>query len=153
MNAHILAQLHIAHTLRRDQNELPPHRPPSSLNHHSHARGAVDGVHENVELIETADRTAHGFPDGKQQADGGERLLTSRQSLSLSARVGLLGHVRFDFDIELLAVVVNDDAATELSLGKEVAEHDARAGGDVLAEHLPAVLALVERFFEVLQGR
>ena len=58
------------HALRRDQDELPADRTPSRLNHHGHTRRAVDVVHEYVELVETPDGTAHGFPDGKQQTDG-----------------------------------------------------------------------------------
>lgn len=150
VHTHIFAHLHIAHTLRRDENELPSHRSPRRLNHHAHALRAVDRVHENVKLVQTADGTAHGLPDGEQQAYGGEGLFASAQCLCLAARVGLLGHVRLDFDVEFLAFVVDDDAAAELALGEEVAEHEACSRRNVLAEHFPAVLALVERFLEVL---
>jgi hypothetical protein len=87
VNTHIVAHLDIAHALRRDQNELPAHGPPRSLNHHAHAGSAVDRVHENIELVQTADGAAHGFPDRKQQADSGEGLLASGQSLRLAAGV------------------------------------------------------------------
>ena len=151
MHTHILAHLYIAHALRRDQNELPAHTPPRRLDHHTHTLRAVDRVHENVKLVQAADGAAHGLPDGEQQADSTERLLAARERLCLAARVGLLGHVGLDFDVELLALVVDDDAAAELALGEQVAEHEAGAEGDVLAEHLPAVLAVVEGFLELLQ--
>jgi hypothetical protein len=50
----------------------------------------------------------------------------------------------------LFAFVVHDDAAAELALAEEVAELEARAEGDVLAEHLPAVVAVVEGSFDCL---
>jgi hypothetical protein len=151
VNTNIIAKLHIIHALRRDEDKLPPHRPPSNLDQHAHAGGAVDRVHEDVELVEAADRAAHGLPDGEQQADGGEGLFAAGQRLGPAARVGLLGQVGLDFDVELLALVVHDDAAAELPLAEEVAELEARAEGDVLAEHLPAVVALGEGVFDCLQ--
>lgn len=150
MNTNIIAKLHVVHALRRDQNELPAHRPPSNLDQHAHAGGAVDRVHEDVELVEAADRAAHGLPDGEQQTDGGEGLFAAGKRLGPAAGVGLFGQVGLDFDIELLALVVHNDAAAELALAEEVAELEACAEGDVLAEHLPAVIALGESFFDRL---
>ena len=151
MHTYILAHLHIAHALRRDQNKLPAHTPPRRLNHHTHTLRAIDRVHEYVKLVQTTDGTAHGLPDSEQQADGTERLLAAGKRLGFAARVGLFGHVGLDFDVELLALVVDNDAAAELALGEQVAEHEAGAEGDVLAEHLPAVVAVVESFFDCLR--
>lgn len=150
MNTDILAQLHIAHTLRCDENELPAHGSPSSLDHHGHARGTIDRVHEDVEFVEAADRAAHGLPDGEQQADGGERLFTTRKRLRFAARVGSSGEVRLDLDVEFFAFVVDDCLAAELALAQQVPEHDPSARGDELAEHLPAMSAGVEGGFESL---
>lgn len=151
VDTNIITKLHIVHALRRDQNELSPHRPPSNLDQHAHAGGAVDRVHEDVELVETADRAAHGLPDGEQQADGGEGLFAAGQSLGPAAGIGLFGQVGLDFDVELLALVVHDDAAAELPLAEQIAELEARAEGYVLAEHLPAVVALVEGSLDCLR--
>lgn len=151
MNTNIIAELNIVHALRRDENELPTDRPACDLDQHAHAGGAVDRVHEDVELVEAADRAAHGLPDGQQQADGGEGLFAAGQGLGPAARVGLLGQVGLDFDVKLFSLVVHDDAAAELPLAEEVAELEAGAEGDVLAEHLPAVVAVVESFFDCLR--
>jgi len=65
VNTDVVAELDIVHALRRDQDELPANRPPGNLDQHAHACGAVDRVHEDVELVEAADRAAHGLPDGE----------------------------------------------------------------------------------------
>jgi hypothetical protein len=150
MHTNILPHLHIAHTLRRDQNKLPANTPPRRLNHHTHTLRAIHRIHKNVELVQTADGAAHGLPDRQQQTDSGERFLAARESLRFAAGVGLFGHVGLDFDVEFFVLVVDDDAAAEFALAEQVAEHEARAEGDVLAEHLPAVLAVVEGFLELL---
>jgi len=150
MHTNILSHLHIAHALRRDQNKLPAHTASCGLNHHTHTLRAIHRIHENVKLVQTADGAAHGLPDRQQQTDGGERFLAAGEGLRFAAGVGLFGHVGLDFDVEFFAFVVDDHTAAELALAEEVAEHEAGAKGDVLAEHFPAVLAVVERFLELL---
>ena len=43
----------------------------------------------NLQFVETPDGGTHSLPDGKQKADGGERLLASRQTVRCSA-LGIL---------------------------------------------------------------
>lgn len=90
VHLHIISHLNIIHSLRRNENELPAHGAPGRLNHHAHTRGAVDAVHENVELIEAADWRAHSLPDTEQETDRRERLLAARQGLSSPASIGRL---------------------------------------------------------------
>lgn len=46
--------------------------------------------------------------------------------------------------------MVDQDATAEITFGQEVAECDLRSGGDVLAEQLPAALAVEQCRFEFL---
>jgi hypothetical protein len=151
VNAHILHTFGIlAHSLRCDEDELPTYRPTSSPDHHLHTDLSVRAVHENIKLIKTADGRSHGFPDGKQQADCRERLLSTRKSLGLTAFVTVLRHVRFDTDIQHLIRVIDKKATTEVAFAQEVSEGDSCSCRDVPAELSPAILAEYQRLLEFL---
>jgi hypothetical protein len=153
MHPHIIPQRHVAHTLRRDENELPPYALPCSLNHHFHTGRAIHVVHEDIELIQAADRRSHSLPNRQQQADRRERLLATGERLGLAPCIGNLGEVGLDFDIQGLAAVIHDDAATELALAEKVAKGDLGTSGDVLAEESPAPVALDKGSLQLLFKR
>jgi len=46
--------------------------------------------------------------------------------------------------------VVHDDTAAELALAEEVLKLEAGTEGDVLAEHLPSMVAVAEGSFDCL---
>ena len=144
MNLDIISQFDIIHRLGRDENELAADGATRGLDHHGHAGGAVDAVHEDVELVETADGRAHGFPDAQEQTDGGERFLASAEGFRLAARVRDFGQVRLDADVEHAVRVVHDDAAPEVALAQQVGEVDSRTSGYVFAEETPAAMTFIE---------
>jgi hypothetical protein len=99
--------VHIVHRLRRDEDELSSNRPSRSLNDHLHTAFAVDTVHEDIKLVQAADRGAHGIPQCKQETDRGIRLLTTRERLCLPAVATSFCDVRLDVDVEKLILVVD----------------------------------------------
>lgn len=150
VNHHIIRRIHIAHRLRRDQNELSPHTPPRSLNHQAHTLRPVHAVHEHVKLIQTADRRAHGLPDTQQQADRRKRLLASGEGLGLTTCVRGAVDIGLDGDFELLLRVREHHSPAEVAFAEQVAEVDAGAERDVFTEEAPATMALGEGFLELL---
>lgn len=67
VHLHIISQIHILHTLRRDEDELFSNRTSRSLNHHRHTRSPVHAVHEDVEFVKAANRGADGLPDTQEE--------------------------------------------------------------------------------------
>lgn len=145
VNLHVVTQSDIAHGLRRDQDELPAHSTPSRLNHHGHALCTVDAVHEDIKLIQAADRRTHGFPDTEQQADGRERLFTATERLGLTTGVGHPRLVWFDCNVQCLVLMIEEDTSAEVTLGEKVLEVDPCSHRDLPLELLPAVVALRQR--------
>ncbi len=66
MNVHIIAQINVAHALRRDEDELPSNRASRGLDHETHALSTIDAVHVDIEFVQTSNRRSHGFPDTEQ---------------------------------------------------------------------------------------
>lgn len=142
MYLHVVANIHVVHALRRNENELPPDRSPRSLDHQPHTLRPVDAVHEDVEFIQAPDRRAHRFPDAEKQTNSREGLLATRESLRFATDavilIGLLREIRLDRDVELFVLVVHDNIAAEIALAEQVAEVDARTHSDQAPEMLPS---------------
>ncbi|KAG9526718.1 DNA repair protein Rad18, partial [Aureobasidium melanogenum] len=146
VHTHILHTFGVlAHGLWRNEHELSANRPTSSLNHHLHTDFSVRTVHKDIKLIKTANRRTHGLPDGEQKANGREGLFSTRKSLGLTAFVAVLRDVRFDADVKRLVDMMDQNATTEVAFGQEIAEGDLCSCRNMLAEELPAILAINQR--------
>lgn len=69
----------LTHVLWSEENKLLVFLVSGNYHHHVHRDPPVDHVHENVKLVQTSKRGFHGIPQGKDEADSGERSLATRQ--------------------------------------------------------------------------
>jgi len=113
MNLDIRTRLNIRHALRRDEHKLPTDGLPRGAHQHPHANVAIDIVHEDVKLVQTANRRAHGLPEREEETDCGKGLFAAREGLGLPALVRVARFVRLDFEVESFVVVVDDEGAAE----------------------------------------
>lgn len=150
MNLDIISKLHIIHRLRRDEDELLRDGCPSSLDHHAHADIAVDLVHEDIEFVQTSDRTAHGIPEREEQANRGEGFLATRECLGLPSTAAFAGGVWLNVDLQCPVRVADYEVASEVAIRQKIAEVASCSGDDLVSEHFPTLLAVLERRFQSL---
>jgi hypothetical protein len=137
VNPNIVHTLYAIHGLRCDQNVLTTNCAPSSLDHHLHTNVAVDTVHENIELIETPYRRAHGIPKCKQKADCREGLFSARKRFGWSSTAIGHGDVGFNVNLELLVEMIDREIPSELTLAEQICKRNTSSPGDVSLESVP----------------
>jgi hypothetical protein len=168
------AHSNIRHILRRDENELLPIRQVRSVDHHLHTDAAVHGVHEHIEFIytpnselilynklsnrardrrtKTAQRTANALPQGEQETDRRERLLTAakRARILVARALRLLLVVRLHAELQRLILMVEQDVAVVATVRKMELEDMLAPQCNVPPELLPATEANDEGCLESL---
>ena len=108
------------------------------------ADAAVDGVHEDVELVEGADGAADDLPDGEEERDGAEGALAARErARGPHGARGLARLAHGDDGVERARGVVDAELALQAALLHDHAEHAPHAPARAVAQPREAPLALI----------